>query len=191
MVGKMSHEPDRVHVRRQRHGGFYTKDDLREIVAYAAERGITIVPEIDLPGHMQAAIAAYPELGNNPDTQLGVRQIWGISDDVLNVNDATVEFVKTVLREVLDIFPGPYIHLGGDECPDVQWRESDAAQKRQAELGLTDAEPAAGLVHRAGRGGADRGEPAPGRLGRDGRDRLPEGRRDHGVAQRRSAARSR
>lgn len=139
MVGKMSHGQTEFSYDGTRHGGFYTKDDLREIVAYAADRGITVVPEIDLPGHMQAAIAAYPELGNNPDQQLGVRQIWGISDDVLNVNDDTVEFVKTVLHEVLEIFPGPYIHLGGDECPDVQWRTSDAAQARQAELGLTDA----------------------------------------------------
>ncbi len=139
MVGKMSHGQTEFSYDGTRHGGFYTKDDLREIVAYAAERGITVVPEIDLPGHMQAAIAAYPELGNNPDTQLGVRQIWGISDDVLNVNDETVEFVRTVLTEVLDIFPGPYVHLGGDECPDVQWRESEVAQKRQSELGLADA----------------------------------------------------
>jgi hexosaminidase len=139
MVGKMSHGQTEFTYDGKPHGGFYTKDDLREIVAYAAERGITVVPEIDLPGHMQAAIAAYPELGNNPDSQLGVRQIWGISDDVLNVNDETVEFVRTVLREVLEIFPSPYIHLGGDECPDVQWRTSEAAQARQAELGLTDA----------------------------------------------------
>ncbi|TWD79806.1 hexosaminidase [Kribbella amoyensis] len=139
MVGKMSHEQTEFSFDGQRHGGFYTKDDLREIVAYAAERGITIVPEIDLPGHMQAAVAAYPELGNHPDEPIGVRQIWGISDDVLNVNDATVDFVRTVLREVLEIFPGPYIHLGGDECPAKQWRESDEAQKRQAELGLTEA----------------------------------------------------
>ena len=139
MIGKMSHGQTDFTYDATPHGGFYTKDELREIVAYAADRGIAVVPEIDLPGHMQAAIAAYPELGNFPDTQLGVRQIWGISDDVLNVNDATVEFVKTVLREVLDIFPSPYIHLGGDECPSVQWREADEAQKRQAELGLTDA----------------------------------------------------
>ena len=139
MVGKMSHGQTDFTYDGTRHGGFYTKDELREIVAYAAERGITVVPEIDLPGHMQAAIAAYPELGNNPDQQLGVRQIWGISDDVLNVNDETVEFVRTVLQEVLDIFPGPYIHLGGDECPANQWRESEAAQAKQAELGLSDA----------------------------------------------------
>ena len=138
MVGKMSHGQKDFEYDGKRHGGFYTKDELREIVAYAAERGITVVPEIDLPGHMQAAITAYPELGNNPDTQLSVRRYWGISEDVLNVNDATVEFVKTVLREVLEIFPGPYIHLGGDECPSVQWRDSDEAQKRQAELGLTE-----------------------------------------------------
>jgi hexosaminidase len=139
MVGKMSRGQKEFEYDGKRHGGFYTKDDLREIVRYAADRGITVVPEIDLPGHMQAAIAAYPELGNNPDQQLTVRQYWGISDDVLNVNDATVEFVKTVLREVLEIFPSPYIHLGGDECPTVQWEESDVAQKRQAELGLSEA----------------------------------------------------
>ena len=138
MVGKMSHGQKEFTYDGKRHGGFYTKDDLREIVAYAAERGITVVPEIDLPGHMQAAITAYPELGNNPDTQLKVRQYWGISDDVLNVNDETVEFVRTVLREVLEIFPSEYIHLGGDECPSVQWRDSEVAQKRQAELGLTE-----------------------------------------------------
>ncbi|MGY4767139.1 beta-N-acetylhexosaminidase [Kribbella sp. CWNU-51] len=138
MVGKMSRGQKEFEYDGKRHGGFYTKDDLREIVAYAAERGITVVPEIDLPGHMQAAITAYPELGNNPDTQLSVRQYWGISEDVLNVNDETVEFVRTVLREVLEIFPSPYIHLGGDECPSVQWRDSEVAQKRQAELGLTE-----------------------------------------------------
>ncbi|MFK4082651.1 beta-N-acetylhexosaminidase [Kribbella sp. NPDC020789] len=140
MVGKMSHGQTEFMYDGVRHGGFYTKADLREIVAYAAERGITVVPEIDLPGHMQAAIAAYPELGNFPDRQLTVRQVWGISDDVLNVNDETVEFVRTVLREVLDIFPGPYVHLGGDECPAVHWHEADKAQKRQAELGLEHAE---------------------------------------------------
>ncbi|HEY9335892.1 MAG TPA: family 20 glycosylhydrolase, partial [Kribbella sp.] len=83
MVGRMSHGQTEFEYDGTRHGGFYTKADLREIVAYAAERGITVVPEIDLPGHMQAAIAAYPELGNHPDQQLSVRQVWGISDDVL------------------------------------------------------------------------------------------------------------
>ena len=77
MVGKMSHGQTEFEYDGTRHGGFYTKDDLREIVAYAAERGITVVPEIDLPGHMQAAITAYPELGNHPDQQLTVRPYWG------------------------------------------------------------------------------------------------------------------
>ena len=139
MLGRMGHDQTEFQYDGIRHGGFYTKDDLREIVEYAAARGITVVPEIDLPGHMQAAIAAYPELGNFPDRAVDVRRVWGISRDVLNVSDATVEFVRTVLQEVLEIFPGPYIHLGGDECPADQWREADAAQKRQAELGLTDA----------------------------------------------------
>jgi hexosaminidase len=139
MIGRMEHDQTEFEYDGVRHGGFYTKDDLREIVEYAAARGVTVVPEIDLPGHMQAAIAAYPELGNHPDTQLGVRQVWGISEDILNVSDATVDFVRTVLREVLEIFPGPYIHLGGDECPAEQWRESPAAQQRRAELGLSEA----------------------------------------------------
>lgn len=138
MVGRMEHEQTEFAYDGVAHEGYYTKDDLREIVGYAAGRGITVVPEIDLPGHLQAAIAAYPELGNHPDRQVSVREVWGISEDVLNVGDETVEFVRTVLREVLDLFPGPYVHLGGDECPAVQWRESPAAQERQAELGLAD-----------------------------------------------------
>ncbi|HEU4946869.1 MAG TPA: beta-N-acetylhexosaminidase [Kribbella sp.] len=139
MIGRMSESQTDFDYDGRRHGGFYTKDDLREIVEYAAARGITVVPEIDLPGHMQAAIAAYPELGNHPDQPVGVRRVWGISEHVLNVSEATVDFVRTVLREVLEIFPGPYIHLGGDECPAEQWRESPAAQQRQDELGLTEA----------------------------------------------------
>jgi hexosaminidase len=139
MVGRMAPDQTEFEYDGVPHGGSYTKDDLRHIVRYAAARGVTVVPEIDLPGHLQAAIAAYPELGNHPDRQVGVRQVWGVSPDVLNVSDATVEFVRTVLREVLEIFPGPYIHLGGDECPTDQWRESPAARQRQTELGLTDA----------------------------------------------------
>ncbi len=142
MVGRMTQEQQRgeepIRYDDVRHGGFYTKDDLREIVAYAAERGVTVVPEIDLPGHMQAAIAAYPELGNNPDQPIGVREVWGISDDVLNVNDETVEFVRTVLREVLDIFDSPYVHLGGDECPTEQWAASDQVGERMVAEGIDD-----------------------------------------------------
>jgi hexosaminidase len=121
------------------HGGYYSKDDLREIVAYAAKRHITVVPEIDLPGHSQAAIAAYPELGNTDvvDTSaLGVWTDWGVDPNVLNVSDATLRFFENVLAEVLEIFPSEFVHLGGDECPKEQWKASPAAQARIAELGL-------------------------------------------------------
>ncbi|MGQ4549310.1 beta-N-acetylhexosaminidase [Dermabacteraceae bacterium P13077] len=118
------------------HGGFYTQDELREFVSYAAELGITVVPEIDLPGHMQAAIAAYPSLGNNPDTQLKVRETWGISKHVLGTGDAAFNFVRDVLEQVCDIFPGPYVHIGGDECPTDEWEASPEAQRRLREWGL-------------------------------------------------------
>ncbi|MGW4408468.1 beta-N-acetylhexosaminidase [Nonomuraea sp. NPDC004702] len=121
------------------HGGYYTQDDLREIVAYAAARHITVVPEIDLPGHTQAAIAAYPELGNL-GTPLEVRTTWGIGRNVLNAEDATVAFFKNVLDEVLELFPSPYVCVGGDECRKEQWRESPSAQRRIRELGLRDEE---------------------------------------------------
>ncbi|MFC8450743.1 beta-N-acetylhexosaminidase [Kitasatospora sp. NPDC057223] len=123
------------------HGGFYTQDDLREIVAYAGERQITVVPEIELPGHAQAAITAYPELGNTDvvDTAaLGVWTDWGVCENVFNVSDATLRFLENVLEEVLEIFPSEFVHLGGDECPKAQWRASAAAQARIKELGLAD-----------------------------------------------------
>ncbi|MER6355124.1 beta-N-acetylhexosaminidase [Streptomyces sp. NPDC001634] len=123
------------------HGGFYTQDDIREIVAYAAERHITVVPEIDIPGHSQAAIAAYPELGNSDviDTaSLGVWDDWGISKNVLAPTDNTLRFYEGVFEEVLDLFPSAFIHIGGDECAKDQWRQSPAAQARIKELGLAD-----------------------------------------------------
>ncbi|RSM86031.1 beta-N-acetylhexosaminidase [Kibdelosporangium aridum] len=118
------------------HGGFYTTDDMRELVAYAKERHITIVPEVDVPGHSQAAIAAYPKLGNT-DEQLPVLRNWGINPNILNVSDDTIEFYKTVLDHVMDIFDGPVICLGGDEVPTIQWKNSPAAAQRMAELGFT------------------------------------------------------
>ncbi|WP_457032466.1 beta-N-acetylhexosaminidase [Kitasatospora sp. P5_F3] len=123
------------------HGGFYTQDDLREIVAYADARHITVVPEIDLPGHSQAAITAYPELGNTDvvDTAgLSVWTDWGISENVLNVSEQTLRFFEGVLEEVLEIFPSRFVHLGGDECRKEQWKLSQAAQNRIKELGLAD-----------------------------------------------------
>jgi hexosaminidase len=126
------------------HGGFYTQDDIREIVAYAAERHITVVPEIDIPGHSTAAIAAYPWLGNQDvPSAAAPREVWtefGIATTVLNVEDATVEFYKNVMDEVCDLFPGEYVCLGGDECPKDEWKASARAQERKAELGLATEE---------------------------------------------------
>lgn len=119
------------------HGGFYTQAELRELVTYAARLGVTLLPEIDVPGHMTAAIAAYPELGNNPDRQLRVGTRWGVIEEVLNVEDATVDFVNDVLDEVMEVFPGEYIHVGGDECPRTEWAASARAQDRKRDLGLT------------------------------------------------------
>jgi hexosaminidase len=98
------------------HGGFYTQDDLRGLVTYALRRGVTIVPEIDLPGHTQAAIAAYPQLGAGPSAP----EVWtrfGISDQFLNTAPETVAFFTAVLDELVDVFPSPYVHIGGDEVP--------------------------------------------------------------------------
>ncbi|KUN36568.1 beta-N-acetylhexosaminidase [Streptomyces longwoodensis] len=129
------------------HGGFYTQDDLREIVAYAAERHITVVPEIDVPGHSQAAIAAYPELGNTDivdTTALSVWDTWGVNPNVLAPTDTTLRFFEGVFEEILELFPADaarfsaFVHIGGDECPKDQWRASPAAQARIAELGLAD-----------------------------------------------------
>jgi hexosaminidase len=117
------------------HGGFYTQDDAREVVRYAAERFITVVPEIEMPGHARAAVAAYPELGNTGQpVEVGTH--WGVFEEVYNVDDRTLDFVKDVLTEVLAIFPSRFIHIGGDEVPKKQWKESPAAQARMKQLGL-------------------------------------------------------
>ncbi|MFF5491983.1 beta-N-acetylhexosaminidase [Streptomyces aquilus] len=123
------------------HGGYYTQDDIREIVAYAAERHIAVVPEIDVPGHSQAAIAAYPELGNTDvidTTSLSVWDNWGISPNVLAPTDNTLRFYEGVFEELLELFPGEFVHLGGDECLKDQWRQSATAQARIKELGVGD-----------------------------------------------------
>ncbi|MFF4561042.1 beta-N-acetylhexosaminidase [Streptomyces sp. NPDC001435] len=129
------------------HGGHYTQDDIREIVAYAAERHITVVPEIDVPGHSQAAIAAYPELGNTDvidTTALSVWDNWGISPNVLAPTDNTLRFYEGVFEELLGLFPADaaefsaFFHIGGDECLKDQWKQSPTAQSRIKELGLAD-----------------------------------------------------
>lgn len=123
------------------HGGYYTQEDIREIVAYAAARHITVLPEIDVPGHSQAAIAAYPELGNTDvidTTALSVWDTWGVSPNVLAPTENTLRFYEGVFEEVLELFPSEFVHIGGDECPKDQWRASATAQARMAELGLAD-----------------------------------------------------
>lgn len=118
------------------YGGYYTQEEVRDIVDYAAKRYVTIIPEIDLPGHMQAALTAYPELGCTGGPY-EVRETWGVSDDVLCVgNDSTLQFVKDVLSEVADMFPSEYIHIGGDECPKVRWAKCPKCQARIKALGL-------------------------------------------------------
>lgn len=112
------------------YSGFYTQDEAREIVKYAQERHITVIPEIDLPGHMQAALAAYPELGCTGGPY-EVWKMWGVSEDVLCAgNDKTLTFIEDVLNEIVDIFPSEYIHVGGDECPKVRWEKCPKCQAR-------------------------------------------------------------
>ena len=119
-----------------RYGGFYTQDQIREVVAYAAARGITVVPEIDLPGHMLAALSAYPELGCTGGPYAAWTK-WGVSDQVLCVGkESTFEFLQSVLAEVAELFPGEYIHIGGDECPKTAWEQCPHCQARIRELGL-------------------------------------------------------
>ena len=117
--------------------GYYTQDELREVVAYAAERYITIIPEIDLPGHMIAAMSVYPDLGCTGGPYK-VWSVWGIADDVLCAgNPKTLEFLKTVYGELCDVFPSKLIHIGGDESPRVRWKSCPKCQAKMKELGLT------------------------------------------------------
>ncbi|MDX6739521.1 beta-N-acetylhexosaminidase [Actinocorallia sp. A-T 12471] len=118
------------------HGGYYTQAELAELVAFADVRGVRIVPEIEMPGHAMAALAAYPELGNDAARPLPVWTGWGISEHVFGVQDETLEFCREVLRQVMKVFPSRDIHLGGDECPTRQWENSAAARERAASLGL-------------------------------------------------------
>ena len=121
------------------HGGFYTQDDAREIVEYARVRHVNIVPEIEMPGHAQAAIAAYPELGNTSQ-QLDVGTKWGVIENIFNPKETTILFLQDVLTEILQLFPSKFIHIGGDEAVKTQWKASVDAQARIKELGLKNEE---------------------------------------------------
>ena len=118
------------------YGGFYTQEEAREIVEYARERYIDVIPEVDLPGHMLAALAAYPELGCTGGPY-EVCPEWGIFEDVLCIgNDKTFEFLEGVMEEIIDIFPSRYIHIGGDECPRTRWQSCPKCQARIKAEGL-------------------------------------------------------
>ncbi len=122
----------------KRHGGFYTQEQIREIVAYAKERYIEIIPEIDLPGHTSAVLAAYPQLGCE-DKEYKVANRWGVIRDVLCAgNPASLDLFKDIMDEVCELFPGKYVHLGGDECVKERWKACPKCQKKIRELGLKD-----------------------------------------------------
>ena len=133
VVGRNTNQYDSV-----RHGGFYTQDELRGLVDYAAERHITVIPEIDLPGHTQAALAAYPEFGCTGGPYEVWRR-WGVTDEVICAgNEEAMRFLEDVLNEVMDVFPSDIIHIGGDECPKTRWRECMKCQAKIQQLGLHD-----------------------------------------------------
>ena len=120
------------------YGGYYTQEECRDVVKYAAERYINVVPEIDMPGHMQSALAVYPNLGCTGGPYV-VAPHWGVMREVLcGGNPETLTFLKTVFGELCDVFPSPYIHIGGDECPKERWQKCPKCQAKIKELGLTD-----------------------------------------------------
>jgi len=122
----------------RRYGGYYSQDTVRRIVQHAAARNVTIVPEIEMPGHATAALVAYPELGVDGHAPASVPADWGIYPNLYNVDDATFEFIEDVLSEVIELFPGEYIHVGGDEAVKVQWQSSRRVQQLMRERGVAD-----------------------------------------------------
>ena len=131
MIGRDFNSDDGI-----RYGGYYTQDQIRDVVAYAEKLGITIIPEIDLPGHMLAAMSAYPWLGCSGGPYEAWHK-WGVADEVLCAGkETTYKFLENVLAEVAGLFPGEYIHIGGDECPKTEWEKCPDCQAKIAELGL-------------------------------------------------------
>ncbi|HET8866227.1 MAG TPA: beta-N-acetylhexosaminidase [Gracilimonas sp.] len=120
-----------------RHGGFYTQEEIKEVVAYAAERQVTVIPEIEMPGHSSAVLAAYPEFGCF-DKEYIVQSTWGVFEDIFCPKEETFDFLEDVLTEVMELFPSTYIHIGGDEAPKKQWEESEIAQEVIEREGLKD-----------------------------------------------------
>ncbi len=120
----------------KRYGGFYTQEEIREVVEYAQKRHITIIPEIEMPGHASAALAAYPELGCEPQKDYQVKTTWGVFEDIFCPSEQTFTFLENVLTEVMELFPSKYIHIGGDEAPKTAWENSKLAQQVMEREGL-------------------------------------------------------
>lgn len=135
LIGHFSDDPQQYDGKK--YGGFYTQEEIKEVVAYAADNFITVVPEIEMPGHSVAVLAAYPELAcTKGPFEAGTK--WGVFDDVFCPKEETFEFLENVLTEVMDLFPGEYIHIGGDECPKTKWKESTFCQNLIKEKDLKD-----------------------------------------------------
>jgi hexosaminidase len=134
---QIGHGSDKFNGDGQRYGGFYTKDEIREIVAYAGDRFVTIIPEIEMPGHAQAALTAYPEFACT-EGPFEVAMTWGVFEDIYCPYDETFEFLETVLAEVIELFPGEYVHIGGDEAPKTRWEESLFVRDLMQREGMTD-----------------------------------------------------
>ncbi len=137
LIGRFGTKP--VRYDKKRYGGFYTQDEIRDIVHYAAQRHITIIPEIEMPGHSSAALAAYPELACTPGP-FHVATTWGVFKDIYCPKEKTFRFLEDVLTEVMNLFPSKYIHIGGDEVPKVRWKSSRFCQKLMKKQGLKNEE---------------------------------------------------
>jgi hexosaminidase len=134
-VGHETSDVSKMQFDGKRYGGFYTQDDIREVVAFAAERFIVVIPEIEMPGHSQEVVAAYPELGSTSDI-VQARTHWGVSPYLLNTDDSTIAFMQDVLSETMALFPGPWIHVGGDEAVKTQWKANPKIQAKMKSLDL-------------------------------------------------------
>jgi len=131
-----AHDIDPATGKPRLYGGYYTQDEIRDVVAYAARRNVTIVPEIEMPGHAMAAIVAYPELGSVKNPPKAVSSDWGVFPYLYNADDKTFDFLENVLTEVMGLFPSKYIHIGGDEAVKDQWKASPEIQARMKQLGI-------------------------------------------------------
>ena len=139
LIGHFKDTPARYD--RTRYGGYYTREEVKEVLAYAAVRGINVIPEVDIPGHSRATITAYPEFSTDPKAAWGVAYTWGMynrQNNVLAPNPATFQFLRTIFHEIADLFPSPYIHIGGDECSKLWWKKSDSTQAFMKRNGLKD-----------------------------------------------------